>query len=123
MLSRTQAPRRYPCYGFSRVSFPSPRKRRPPPLEEDVDVDAAEEDAADGGRSTDRDFERDWRKRGSLDAGKPALARAGLWKWDSSRAVVDVDMGAGLAAAAEVDGPVTATAGVPCALCRDCCAR
>ncbi|KAJ7091845.1 hypothetical protein C8R44DRAFT_750479 [Mycena epipterygia] len=60
------------CRSRGRVSLPRSRKRRPP-LEEDVDVDAAE-DAADGGRSTDRDFERSrWagicRKRGSLHAG------------------------------------------------------
>ncbi|KAJ7137117.1 hypothetical protein C8R44DRAFT_729028 [Mycena epipterygia] len=55
----------------SRVSFPRLRKRRPPPLEDDVDVDAAEKDAVDSRRSTDRDFERSrWRwKHGSLDVG------------------------------------------------------
>ncbi|KAJ7144670.1 hypothetical protein C8R44DRAFT_725585 [Mycena epipterygia] len=71
------------CRSRSRVSFPRPRKCRPLPLEEDVDVDATEKDAADGERSTGRDFERshwagDWRKRGSLDAG--VAGTVGRWR-------------------------------------------
>ncbi|KAJ7104695.1 hypothetical protein C8R44DRAFT_746375 [Mycena epipterygia] len=118
------------CRSRSRVSLPSPRQRCPPPLEDEVDVDAAAEDAANGGRSTDRDFERFrwtgvYRKRRSFDegvAGTVGEVDAGVcgtlevvFVADGAAAVVDMW--------AEVDGAVAATAWVPWALCHDWCAR